>query len=159
MGSEFELYKPRKIKFYQLLKIDDWSVKIYTITLNSNFESRQILESAIKELPLWIKNAQESVLKTHKNAFLILHEGREGVWILMNWWTDGEMLETNVYFGDYATPNKIKDTMFKSKSLICTWELVVTNHERNAWVKHVLLNSNSPKFEDYSKDTLITCYE
>jgi hypothetical protein len=159
MSSEFQTYKPRKIEFNQLLKIDDWSIKIYTITLNSDFESKQILESALKEIPNWITSAQNSILKTHKNAFLILHEGREGVWILMNWWTDGEMLETKVYFGDYDSPNKVKETIYKPKSLICTWELAVIIHERKAWMEHVLLNSNSPKFEDYKNDVLLSTYE
>ena len=159
MSSEFQIYEPRKIEFNQLLKIGDWNVKVYTITMNSNFKSKQILESAIKELPLWISNAQKSILKTHKNAFLIAHEGREGVWLLMNWWTDGEMLETKVYFGDYDNPKIVKETFLKPKSLICTWELVVVAHERDAWVKHVLLNSDFPKFDDYNKDVLKSSYE
>ena len=159
MSSEFETYIPRKIEFYQSLKIDDWTVKVYTITMNSNFESKQILESAIKELPLWITNAQKSILKTHKNAFLIAHEGREGVWLLMNWWTDSEMLETKVYFGDYNNPSKITETIYKPKSLVCVWELAVITHERKAWLKHVLLNSNSPKYNEYAKDVLKSSYE
>lgn len=159
MSSEFETYKPRKVEFNQLVKLDDWCVKVYTITLNENFKSQEILNAALKELPIWVENAKKSFLKTHKNAFLILHEGREGVWILMNWWTDGEILETKVYFGDYNDPDKVKESIYKPKSLICTWELAVVIHERKAWIKHVLQNAKNPKFEEYSKDVLISSYE
>ncbi len=159
MSSEFEIYKPRKIEFNQLMEIDDWYVKVYTITLNEEFKSQQILSSALKELPIWVENAKKSFLKTHKNAFLILHEGREGVWILMNWWTDGEILETKVYFGDYDNHNVIKESIYTPKSLICTWELAVVLYERKAWMKHILFNANSPKFDEYINDILKSSYE
>lgn len=159
MSSEFQKYKPRKIEFNQLLKVEDWFVKVYTITINPSFESKQILKPALKKLPIWIRNAQKSVLDTHRNAFLIAHEGREGVWLLMNWWTDGEMLETKVYFGDYENLNKITETIYKPKSLVCVWELAIITHERKAWMKHILLNSNSPKFNEYVKDVLKSSYE
>lgn len=151
----FETYRPRKIEFRKLLTVNDWNVKVYSITLNSNFQSLKILKRLEKELPMFLIAADESTLPTYKIAFLIVHEAREGVWALFNWWAGGEMIETKVYFVNYNEPHLIKESPYTPNSLLCVWELEIFAHERLSWINSVLKNAAKPDFKYYLNDVII----
>jgi hypothetical protein len=155
MSSIFETYRSRKIEFRKLLTVNGWNVKVYSITLNSNFQSLKILEKIEHELPMFLTAAYESTLPTYKIAFLIAHEAREGVWILINWWTGGEMIETKVYFVNYNDPHLIKESPYSSNSLLCVWELEIFAHERKSWINSILKNSSTPDYKQYLNDVII----
>ncbi len=151
--SEFEPYKDRRIDFMGVQSISGWNIKIYTITLNASFQSSKTLNHVIGNLPDFIELTNKTQLQTHKHAFIVIHEAREGVWILFSWWTGGEMLETTIRFSSYEDPLSINPSPY-SGSLVCTWELEVYIHERQAWIKHVLKKSISPDFISYQNDGL-----
>jgi len=153
MTTMFELYKPRKIDFFNLIKIGDWKIKVYTITNREKFKSNKVLRKCISELPNWLKIADESKLPVYNAAFLIVHEAREGIWILLNWWTGGEMIQTVVYFADFNSPDLIVASPYNN-SLVCIWELEVITFERIAWINNILLEAKKPKFEDYLNTNL-----
>lgn len=152
MNAAFELYKPRKIDFKNWVEVNNWVVKIYTITNQSSFGSNVTVKLVESHLPNWLNEIDKSKLPTYKQAFLIIHEAREGVWILLNWWTGGEMIETKVYFSNFKTPNKISNSPHNTNALICVWELEVFAHERKAWIKHILKKAKNPDFYNYKLD-------
>ncbi len=156
MSTSFETYKPRNIKFCELIPIGEWAVKSYKITKESVFRSNEIYLNALKHLPIWLKSLGNSELPNYKQAFLIVHEAREGVWILLNWWTGGEMIETKVYFSSFETPKIITDSPYKTNSLLCVWELEIFAHEREAWIKNILKNASNPDFDIYKSEVLNT---
>jgi len=153
MTFKLQQYISRNIDFVDLINVGAWQIKVYTITLNENFESKVTLETVISNIEHWLP--KNSVIETHDCAFLIVHEGREGVWILINWWTDGEILETEVYFADYKNPTTITNSIYAPKNLICVWELEVVVHERKVWIEHVLKNAKNPDYQHYLNDYLI----
>lgn len=154
MSYPFETYKPRKIEFEQIVNIDNCKIKIYTITNRLHFESTQVLKNTLSKLSNWVLYIKNSNLPTYNLAFLIIHEAREGVLILLNWWTGENMIETKVYFADFNNPDEINIYPYHPKSLICIWELEIFAHERRTWIEHVLLQANNPDFENYLNDTL-----
>ena len=156
MKFQFKKYNDRKIEFHDLITINDWNVKVYTITNKNEFKSFRTLTAAIKEIPNWIEEIKKSEfeLEIYNIAFLIVHEGIEGVWVLLNWWIDGEILETKVYFSHYKSPAIIADSIYSPKSLVCIWELEIIIHERKMWIEHVLMNPSKPNFKKYFQDTL-----
>ncbi len=154
MKLTFETYKPRKIEFQKTVTIDDCKIKVYTITNRIEFESTQILENSLNKLPDWISDIKNSNLPTYNTAFLIVHEAREGVLILLNWWTGENMIETKVYFADFKSPEEINVYPYHPKALVCIWELEIFTHERKAWIEHVLLQTDNPDFENYLNDHL-----
>ncbi len=155
MNAVFEKYKPRKINFNDWILINEWVVKIYTISNLERFESFPILENVKKKIPSWLRHIESSELPVYKHAFVIVHEAREGVWILLNWWTGGEMVETKVYFSSFETPKMITDSPYSKNSLLCVWELEVFAHERTAWIKNILERAAQPDFENYKNDIFI----
>ncbi len=155
MNAQFETYRPRKIAYVQNVVVGENHIKVYTITNQDSYNSPIALEACIQELSVWTEDMNNSNLPTHNHAFLIVHEAREGVLILLNWWTGGEMLETKIYFSDYKTPSKLIPSIFDTKALVCIWELEIFAHERKAWIEHVLSNAENPDFESYRNDYLI----
>lgn len=149
MKKPFNPYEKRIIEFKEVMKVYDWKVKIYTITKNDVFQSEGVLESIIKQLPQLLKAAANH----HKIAFLIVHEGFDGIWSLVNWWTDKEILRTDTYFSSFDQPDNLLQRP-KNGSMACVWELPVINHERNAWVEHILINAEKPDFDNYLSDCI-----
>jgi len=155
MNTVFETYKSRDIAFDECLNINNWVVKVYTITNRQEFKSDYILGNVKKHLPVWIKRIENSKLPVYKQAFLVVHEAREGVWILLNWWTGGEMIETKVFFTSFDSAEIINDSPYNTNSLLCVWELEVFAHERASWIKHILSKADAPDYLGYKNDTLI----
>ena len=155
MNSEFKLYKSRTIEFRELVKVDGWQIKVYTITKNKQFSSHETLEEVKRALPHMLHDAKHSDLPTYKTAFAMVHEAREGVLILLTWWTGGEMVETKIFFSNYNTPHIIEPSPFKDKALVCIWELEVFAHERKAWIDHVLSKAENPDIGAYLDSYLV----
>ncbi len=155
----FETYRDRKIDFLGIDVLDEWQIKVYTITVNETFRSKEILKTVrgnLREVFLAETNLNE--LPVYRHAFIIIHEAREGVWILFSWWTGGEMLESIVRFAAYGNPGVIDSSPYSDSGfLICTWELEVYTHERKAWIAHVLKKVDNPDFEGYRQDGLSVC--
>lgn len=154
MSTVFETYKSRAITFDRCMGINDWMVKVYTITNKSKFGSEGILRNCKTHLPAWLKGVENSTLPVYKHAFLIVHEAREGAWILLNWWTGGEMIETKVFFSSFDAPSTIKDSPYSTNALLCVWELEVFAHERASWIEHILSKADHPDYTAYANDTL-----
>ena len=149
--KHFEQYRDRKIEFHGVVENDTLKVKIYTISLNEHFSSNEILEKLLEELPELFNKAGKTDLSTYGVAFLIIHEAREGVWILPQWWTGGEMLGSDLFFCSYKNPFHVTQPI-QDQSLICVWELQVVLHEREAWIKHILMKADNPDFDSYLND-------
>ncbi|WP_439152787.1 hypothetical protein [Winogradskyella sp.] len=92
------IYKPRHIKFKELITIKTWKVKIYTIVKQNEFYHPEFYENVKKALPNWLKLKNCFNDQHNHIGFLILHAGTEGIFSLVNWWVDNYMLNTNIYF-------------------------------------------------------------
>ena len=145
----FKPFKNRKLSFEEIFIIEDWQVKIYTITSNAHFESLKTLEYVTSLLGSLLGSASDH----HHLAFLIVHEGTDGVWSILNWWTGREMLRITTYYTSFEKLDSI-ELKPDTGSMACVWELPIINHERNAWVKHVLQNHTNPDFIGYANDSL-----
>ncbi len=146
-------YTPRNFRFEQIFEINKWKVKVYTITYNDEFNSEEILSNAINSLGDWLNKSKSLQLQTYNMAFLVIHEGKDGVWVLPHWWIGGEMLQKLTFYTRYEEPNKF-ELLPKEGSMACVWELSVICHERNAWIKHILKNADSPNFDGYLSDVI-----
>jgi len=143
--------KPRTIKFKETVSIKDWKVKTYTISEHEDFKSIAPYKNAVTMLTDWLVE-MNSFDGSHENmAFLIVHEGKEGVFSLINTWVGNNMLQTHTFLSNYDDPQSFKkisgDGLFA-----CVWELEVINHERNSWIKHILKKSENPDYQSYLND-------
>ncbi|WP_299110977.1 hypothetical protein [uncultured Winogradskyella sp.] len=145
-------YKPRKIKFEELCMVNDWQIKIYTISKNDAFNHQDLYKSTKAQLSQWLE-LKNSFNSAHNNiGFLIIHAGTEGVFSLINWWVGNNMLNTHIFMTKYDTPN----TFIKISGdglAPCIWELEIINHERLAWTSHILKQVPKPDYNAYLNAT------
>lgn len=141
-------YKPRRVEFNRMVTVDGWNVKVYQITYRLQFESEEVLNKAILNLPEWLEKSKTLGRETYRTAFLIVHEGRDGVWTLLNWWTGGEMLHSITFYTDYSKPKDFQ-MLPKEGFMACVWEMAVTSFEREMWIEHILKKAANPDFTAY----------
>lgn len=151
--TEFKSYQARKITFEGLQEVDGWQVKVYTISQQASFQAVESLHAVQAHLSRLLTTVRQSPLPLHRHAFIIVHEAREGIWVLLNWWTGGEMLETMTRFINTSSPTELLPSPHTGP-LICVWELEVVLHERQAWISHVLSKATDPDFRLYQTDVL-----
>jgi len=151
------MYKSRNINFKELLFVDDWRIKAYMITKKDTFSSFLTYKKAKENLPTWLMQLN-SFDQSHDNiAFLILHEGSEGVFTLVNTWVGSNMLQTHIFITDYNNPEHFRKISGDGLSA-CVWELIIINHESNSWLNNILKISNNPDFDSYLNDTIKSGY-
>lgn len=148
-----EIYKPRNIEFKRLLTISNWTIKVYTITSRTRFESAVTLQSAVAKLPEWLEKSKALGFETYETAFLIVHEGTDGVWSLVNWWIGGEMLQSMTFYTDFDTPTEFQ-MLPEEGFMACVWEMAVIAFERAMWIEHILKKACQPDFNTYFEKTL-----
>lgn len=142
-------YQPRPIHFLELWKPDDWQLKVYGISARGEHPSPALVaaakELALKELP------RPAVTDNRYGVgFLIVHEGADGSWVLVDWWVRENMLK-NLVFNAPAGRTAAED--FRSVTptglCACVWELHVMHFERTAWITSVLDREGGPDLEEY----------
>jgi hypothetical protein len=148
MMNAFKLYKPREVRFDSLRNQADWSVKVYTITTRPSFEAKEVLENAVARLSEWLDKSKMSGMPTYGVAFLIVHEGRDGIWSLINWWMGGEVLQSMTFFTPFGCPNVFEKPPAEG-FMSCVWEQAVIFFERSQWVEFVLKKAEKPDIKSY----------
>lgn len=151
-------YQTRPIRFMQLLEINGWQIKVYGISAHRESPDSAIVEAA-QELaqaqlpmpPVWsaAPGSGSTVSEDRYGvAILIVHEGREGNFVLVSWWVGENMLQHHVY---YAPPNPPFTFEYLSPTglIACVWELAVLAFERQAWIDTVLANPSGPDIDAY----------
>ncbi|MEM1001975.1 MAG: hypothetical protein AAGH46_04930 [Bacteroidota bacterium] len=146
-------YKARVIKFKELISINDWKIKVYTISKNKNFNQPIFYKNVLEKLPEWLLMENSFNATNDKIGFLILHEGTEGLFSLINWWVGKNMLNTHIFLTDLKHLNKFK-TLSGDGLAPCIWELEIINHERLSWIANVLKMDKNPDYIKYIADTL-----
>lgn len=146
-------YQTRPIRFVELYHINNWIVKIYSISLRREHVDTAFIDYAKQNLSHWLEQVTNYPLETYNIATLILHEGKEGCFAIINWWIDENMLQNHVYLSTYDEPQKF--VLYSDKGIMtCVWELEVIWFERDAWIKHILMKNEKPDVESYLNEQL-----
>jgi hypothetical protein len=141
-------YQKRRIEFRQIVGANTWQIKVYTISYKDKFESVEVLENAIANLPNWLETTKSPNFETYKIAFLIVHEGRDGVWNILSWWTGENMLRSVTFCTSAAMPKEFVMTP-QTGGMVCVWELEIVEFERQMWIEHILKKADKPDFTGY----------
>lgn len=68
-------------------------------------------------------------------GFLVLHRSRGAAWLLLNWWSDDNIMRQLLSRND-GGGDDFQAVLQPYHA--CVWESVVLTHERDAWVRHML---------------------
>lgn len=126
-------YLPRQFRSQPLWHVADFDLKVYTIDTGTP-PAAELLDAA--------RLCAEAALKSHAAArphyrlgYCVLHAGTEANWLLVDWWCEGGIVCQRLYAAPAGT---LEFSAAAPGLLACVWELVVIQHERNAWVRHML---------------------
>lgn len=155
-------YRERSIRFMRLLEWGDWKVKVYSISLHlGEVVEEEVLDLAWENAREYLASPRASVtaagvdwaaLPAHGAAFLTVHQGREAVFSLLDFWVDENILHHQTWVkptGEGAFTN-----VSASGASACVWEMAVQIHEREAWLRHVYNRSGEADFGAYFADVL-----
>ena len=149
------MYQPRPITFKEILKIEDWTIKLYTIIKNESLINPEIIENVQTELPNWLNLKNGFNNENDKIGFLIIHCGTEGVFSIINWWVGQNMLNTHIFFSDYSNTKSFKKISGNGLAP-CIWELEVIGFEKKIWTENIIKKFPNPDFNNYINNTLST---
>ena len=126
-------YSPKRTRMRTVSECCDWQFKVYEITPGESSISIDVVNSAMKFVTQHVVWPSTS---SSKHGFVIIHLGEQAMWLLVHLWMD-DILRQFVFCAPLNQP-----TLFTFSPMdgfnACVWELEVTKHERDAWVKHVL---------------------
>lgn len=142
-------YEPRSIRFLELWKPGDWRVKVYGISARNDRPERDLVAVA-KELALKQFPRPAVTENRYGVGLLIVHEGGDGNYVLVDWWLGKHKLKSYVYSAD---PGRVRPEEFRDVTSTgltgCVWELHVLDFERRAWVHSVLAREGGPDLDEY----------
>lgn len=144
-------YAPRTIAFQGVRDAGRWRVKVTVITVRGRAEHfPDVIEGAWAEAERLLGAVPDNE-RDCGVACLTIHLGRAGVWLLLDWWIDGDMTMHRHLHAPIDDPTRFIDCASRHLGP-CVWELAVQAHEREAWLRHVLANASGPDLDAYCAD-------
>ena len=143
-------YKTRPVRFLHVAEHAGWRIKVYGIRYSSDPAIIQVDEPIVElaQQAMLAQLPQPAVTDSRYGVgFMIIHQGQDRNWLLLDWWYDQEILKQLLFSSPVHAPDQV--TPAESDLLACTWELAVHSFERQAWIDHVLNNPAEPDLEAY----------
>lgn len=135
-------YQPRPVTAYGVETISGWPTKIYGLAVSGQ-PSDELVTAARHRAAVVLSSAPEPP----SAAFVIAHQARPACFVLVYWWSTSVDLRLEYFRSPLDTPANLEP--LPPSSAGCVWELAVTNHERVAWIHHML--TENPDLDGYLK--------
>lgn len=143
--APLEPYAPRRFGSLGEWRIGRFRLKAYGINVRTDpglpLVAEPIVEAARKHVGRRLAVAERE--SGHYGlGYVILHEGADAVWLLIDWW-----IEAEVACHLLSSARKEAPTAFSPVTrplLACVWEMAPIAHERDAWIRHMLKAGPDP---------------
>ena len=145
-------YKQRPIRFIEIWQINGWTIKVYGISCRSEYPKKSNIIDTAKIIALKQLNTITVKSEVYELGFIIVHEAKDGLFVVVDYWTGENMLCNHAYLYNHTTQSV--NYLTPTGLTACVWEIRVINFERNAWVKFILSNPNGPNVSGYLNTTL-----
>ncbi len=132
-----EIYAPRPLRHLMAWQVGPIRAKAYHIGRRPPREDRIATARRAAER---MGPESEAEGDGHGLGFVVLHEGHDGTWLLMDWWAHGGILCQRLSLDDGGGFRAVDDRPL----LACVWELPVIAYERGAWIRHMMRAPASP---------------
>lgn len=143
--NQVSAYRSKFFQFRGVWEIDDTRLKFYTIGSGANTEFTDgLIGSARDYAAESLPRAKALEGSDHNLGYVILHPGQMAKWLLIHWWANQDIALAMLAS---AAPGADSIQFFSQDHRhfhACVWEHVVINHERDAWVKHMMRDQSDP---------------
>ena len=143
-------YAPRRIAFQELVKQNDWRLKLYSILFEDKEVSTELIDAAKRTAFEFLP--QPAVTSHHYGVgFVSVHQGKSYDFVTVAYWT----YDTELRHQTYMRPSSGSSTLECVTGELSTdvWDLRVLAFEREAWLSTVL-RSEKPDLEAYLAEIL-----
>lgn len=164
--APFAPYCPRPTRFLTLVETRDHALKVYGITAApelAGHPSQPAVDAAIAISLAHLASPSPAshaggidiaALRTHGLGFLIVHQGRDAIFAVLESWIDENILRHALWIAPLTDPTRFEPAD-QSGLNVCVWELAVLAHEREAWLRHMLTPRATQNRATYLADVLI----
>ncbi len=143
-------YRSRLTSVLGLWELDGWRFKVFFISVFEEPNPSGEFLTAAKTVASQVVSAiHEDEAPSHV-GFVIIHEGKRGLFVSVDWWGDTKELHHECFYWDRGAPLRL-ERMKLTDSIGCVWDLRIMAHEARSWAKHVLAGGGC--VEDYLDDT------
>ena len=148
-------FNEKDLRSLAVINLDDRQMKRYHIDQKSRPLEPEVIEAAYHILPKLLPPVENDLT----SGWVVLHRGSDtGAYLVAYSWVWDNVVEVHSYAAGQPALDcpDLDPTNFVEVSRSwagCVWELAVLEHERSAWVRHVL----SPEVADlggYLFDTI-----
>ena len=143
-------YEERSFRFIELLSIDDWRMKLYGIAYRRELPRPELLEAARR---VAADTLEKETANNYKVGFVGAHDGRNACFVFVDFWGNENELFHRVFLSRGNEPQALSPWKI-SDSSVCVWDLRLQSFERDAWIKHVLKNTDAPDFDSYLQERM-----
>lgn len=141
-----EGYSERPTRFVELWEHRGWRLKVYEIAYGRDHARPELLEAAKERAAARLPTPAVAPGR-YGVGFLVAHDGRGGVFSLVDWWADENELHHHLWLGPEDEPGHLE--YVTSGLVACVFELRVIVAERQAWIDTVLANPDGPDLDAY----------
>jgi hypothetical protein len=137
---------PRPITFLTIHDIDGWKIKTYRTAPFGAEPMMAARRRAADTLP-----PRPDRVGAFGVGFLIVHQAADSCFALVDWWVREDQLHQRVFAAPLDQPDAFEPLL--APVVGCVAALCVIDHERQAWLRHVLANPAGPDIDGYLADT------
>jgi hypothetical protein len=135
MGERAVRYAPRMLSALPHERVRSWTVKRYAVSALRPTPPEGVLEMARRAVDRSLPEAYPHELSC---GFSVVHEDEDGCYVVVGWWSRNRViLHTRTWLADWEDLTTL--TPAPAGATACIWELVAIGHERDAWVRHVVV--------------------
>jgi hypothetical protein len=136
----------RPITFLTTHDIDGWKIKTYCTSPLGAQPLMAARRRAADTLP-----PRPDRVGAFGVGFLIVHQTTDTCFALVDWWVREDQLHQRVFAAPLDRPADFEPLL--APVVGCVPALGVIDHERQAWLRHVLANPAGPDIDGYLSDT------
>ena len=130
-------FRQRAIRFRSLIERADWQVKLYAISHDDTAVDLAAVAAGF-DLVLGSLPADSTAGGRAGVAFMIAHRAVGMDYVTLAWWDRGNELPMRVAVREHDGVWRPA----KGSESVCVWDLQVIAFERDAYVRHMMLNED-----------------
>jgi len=99
-------YKDRTAKYLGTHVFEDWKFKIYSLKYDKSKITSGIENIVKTQLLNWIEEkTQINSFPNFKIGTVIIHQAKDSILTIVNWWVYENVIQNHVYFSNYTSPD------------------------------------------------------
>ncbi|GGV28403.1 hypothetical protein GCM10010182_59260 [Actinomadura cremea] len=129
-----------------------WRLKVYGITTVGDRPPERLVDAAVRLAPDALPAPAESRDEPARYGigFMVVHRAGDFCFVLYDWWAGENEIHQRLYSAPLDAPEALAP--HPTPAVFCVWEGAAVDHERRAWIEHVLKRPDAPDVAGYLGD-------